>query len=170
MSESQTAPTQMAPNQMAAAEDTASVSSVDILRIMEMIPHRYPMLLVDKVVNMKPRVSAEGIKNVTINEPYFPGHFPTQPVMPGVMIVESMAQTAAILVVNSLGKEAEGKLVYFMTIDEARFRKPVQPGDQMHIHVDCLKQRGPVWKFRGEAKVDGKLMAEAVFSAMIMDK
>ncbi len=146
------------------------LDSVDILRIMEMIPHRYPMLLVDKVVGMKSRESAIGIKNVTINEPYFPGHFPTQPVMPGVMIVESMAQTAAILVVHSLGKESEGKLVYFMTIDEARFRKPVQPGDQMHIHVDCLKQRGPVWKFRGEAKVDGKLMAEAVFSAMIMDK
>lgn len=147
-----------------------AMTSVDILRIMEMIPHRYPMLLVDKVVDMKPRESAVGIKNVTANEPYFPGHFPTQPVMPGVMIVESMAQTAAILVVHSLGKDSEGKLVYFMTIDEARFRKPVGPGDQMHIHVTCLKQRGPVWKFRGEAKVDGKLTAEAVFSAMIMDK
>ena len=156
----------------AAPETTldATMTSVDILRIMEMIPHRYPMLLVDKVVEMKPRVSAVGIKNVTINEPYFTGHFPTQPVMPGVMIVESMAQTAAVLVVHSLGKASEGKLVYFMTIDEARFRKPVTPGDQMHIHVAAIKQRGPVWKFEGKAMVDGKLAAEAIFSAMILDR
>ncbi len=156
----------------AAPETTldATMTSVDILRIMEMIPHRYPMLLVDKVVEMKPRVSAVGIKNVTINEPYFTGHFPSQPVMPGVMIVESMAQTAAVLVVHSLGKASEGKLVYFMTIDEARFRKPVTPGDRMYIHVNCQKQRGPVWKFEGKAMVDGKVAAEAIFSAMILDK
>lgn len=148
----------------------ASLGSADILRIMEMIPHRYPMLLVDRLIDMKPRVSATGIKNVTINEPYFTGHFPSKPVMPGVMIVESMAQTAGALVVHSLGPEAEGKLVYFMTIDEARFRKPVEPGDRMYIHVSCLKQRGPVWKFEGKAMVDEKLVAEAVFSAMILDK
>lgn len=147
-----------------------AMTSVDILRIMEMIPHRYPMLLVDKVVEMKPRESAIGIKNVTINEPYFTGHFPTQPVMPGVMIVESMAQTAAVLVVHSLGKEAEGKLVYFMTIDEARFRRPVTPGDRMYIHVTNQKQRGAVWKFEGKAVVDDKVAAEAVFSAMILDR
>lgn len=148
----------------------ASAGSVDILRIMEMIPHRYPMLLIDRVVDMYAGKSAVGIKNVTMNEPQFTGHFPSQPVMPGVMIVESMAQTAAVLVVYTLGKESEGKLVYFMTIDEARFRRPVTPGDQMHIHVTALKQRGAVWKFEGKAMVEGKLAAEAVFSAMILDK
>src|SRR3546814_9411098 len=111
-----------------------SLESVDILRIMEMIPHRYPMLLIDRVVEMKRGESAVGIKNVTMNEPQFTGHFPTQPVMPGVMIVESMAQTAAVVVVHALGPDAEGKLVYFMTIDEARFRRPVVPGDRMYIH------------------------------------
>ncbi|HLT79305.1 MAG TPA: 3-hydroxyacyl-ACP dehydratase FabZ [Ferrovibrio sp.] len=147
-----------------------NVESIDILRIMEMIPHRYPMLLIDRVTNLQAGKSAVGIKNVTINEPQFTGHFPSQPVMPGVMIVESMAQTAAVVVVYTLGKESEGKLVYFMTIDEARFRKPVVPGDQMHIHVSAIKQRGPVWKFEGKAMVDGKLAAEAIFSAMILDK
>src|SRR5690606_22545128 len=147
-----------------------SVGSIDILRIMEMIPHRYPMLLIDRVVDLQAGKSAVGVKNVTTNEPQFTGHFPTQPVMPGVMIDESMAQTAAVLVVYTLGKEAEGKLVYFMTIDEARFRKPVTPGDQMHIHVTALKQRGPVWKFEGKVMVEGKLAAEAIFSAMILDK
>src|SRR5690606_13552675 len=147
-----------------------NVESIDILRIMEMIPHRYPMLLIDRVTNLQAGKSAVGIKNVTINEPQFTGHFPSQPVMPGVMIVESMAQTAAVVVVYTLGKESEGKLVYFMTIDEARFRKPVVPGDQMHIHVTAIKQRGPVWKFEGKAMVDGKLAAEAIFSAMILDK
>lgn len=112
---------------MTETQTTDSLESVDILRIMEMIPHRYPMLLIDRVVEMQAGKSAVGIKNVTINEPQFTGHFPTQPVMPGVMIVESMAQTAAVLVVHTLGKEAEGKLVYFMTIDEARFRRPVTP-------------------------------------------
>ncbi|MFN4311466.1 MAG: 3-hydroxyacyl-ACP dehydratase FabZ [Ferrovibrio sp.] len=155
---------------MSESQAGASMGTVDILRIMEMIPHRYPMLLIDRVIDMQVGKSAVGIKNVTINEPQFTGHFPSQPVMPGVMIVESMAQTAAVLVVYTLGKESEGKLVYFMTIDEARFRRPVTPGDQMHIHVSALKQRGPVWKFEGKAMVDGKLAAEAIFSAMILDK
>lgn len=148
---------------------TESVETVEILRIMEMIPHRYPMLLIDKVVDLVKDESATGIKCVTMNEPQFQGHFPGKPVMPGVMIVESMAQTAAILVVNSLGSENEGKLVYFMTIDKARFRRPVGPGDVMEVKVRKKQQRGPVWKFNGVVYVDGKKAAEADFSAMIVD-
>src|SRR3546814_14831321 len=105
------------------------------MRIMDMIPHRYPFLLIDRVVDIQSDVSAVGIKNVSINESFFQGHFPRQPVMPGVLIIESMAQTAAVLVVSTLGPESEGKLVYFMSVDNARFRKPVFPGDQLHIHV-----------------------------------
>ncbi len=134
-----------------------------------MIPHRYPLLLIDRVDEIVPDVSAVGIKNVTMNEPQFQGHFPQRPVMPGVMIVESMAQTAAVLVVETLGAESEGKLVYFMTIDDCRFRKPVVPGDQMRIHVRKDRQRGAVWRFLGEATVDGKKVAEAKFAAMILD-
>jgi 3-hydroxyacyl-[acyl-carrier-protein] dehydratase len=141
----------------------------DIGRIMQMIPHRYPMLLVDKVVEMKSDVSAVGIKNVTINEPFFQGHFPQRPVMPGVMIIECMAQTAAVLVVHTLGPASEGKLVYFMTVDNARFRRPVVPGDQMRIHVTRDRRRGNVWKFVGKVTVGDKLAAEASFAAMILD-
>jgi 3-hydroxyacyl-[acyl-carrier-protein] dehydratase len=143
--------------------------TIDIMRIIQMIPHRYPFLMVDRVVDVIPDVSATGIKNVTINEPYFQGHFPSRPIMPGVMIVESMAQTAAVLVVETLGERAEGKLVYFMSVDNARFRKPVGPGDQLLVHVFKERSRGNVWKFRSEAKVDGVLMAEATYAAMIMD-
>lgn len=142
---------------------------IDVLRIMEMIPHRYPFLLIDRIIEFTHGESATGLKNVTMNEPHFQGHFPTQPVMPGVLIVEAMAQTAAIMVVNTLGKESEGKLVYFMTIDDARFRKPVVPGDALHIHVTKVQNRRNVWKFKGEARVDGQLCAEATFGAMIMD-
>jgi 3-hydroxyacyl-[acyl-carrier-protein] dehydratase len=154
---------------MVETETRTALGAVDIARVMEMIPHRYPMLMIDKVIDMVPDTSATGIKNVTINEPQFAGHFPRHPVMPGVMIVESMAQTAAVLVVYTLGKRAEGKLVYFMTIDSARFRKPVVPGDAMQVHVTKMKSRGPVWKFRAEAKVDGTLVAEAEFAAMIVE-
>ena len=153
-----------------AASAGQAISVVDINRIVQMIPHRYPMLLVDKVIDLKPDHSAIGIKNVTINEPFFQGHFPSRPVMPGVMIIESMAQTAAILVVHTLGPESEGKLVYFMSVDNARFRRPVIPGDQMHIHVTRERKRGNVWKFAGEVRVDGKPAADAVFSAMILDE
>lgn len=142
---------------------------IDIQRIMAMIPHRYPFLMIDRVENVVAGESAVGIKNVTVNEPQFPGHFPQQPVMPGVLIIEAMAQTAAVLVVHTMGPQAEGKLVYFMSIDEARFRKPVGPGDQVHIHVMKERSRGNVWKFRGEAKVNGVLHAEATYSAMIVD-
>lgn len=142
----------------------------DVLRVMELIPHRFPFLMIDKVVDIVPDQSATGIKNVTINEHFFQGHFPSRPVMPGVLIVESMAQTAGVLVVETLEGAAAGKLVYFMTIDEARFRRPVVPGDTLHVHVTKLRNRRNVWKFSGQAKVDGALVAEAEFSAMIMDE
>jgi len=145
------------------------VNTADIMRIMEMIPHRYPFLMIDRVVDIVADRSAIGIKNVSINEAYFQGHFPRQPVMPGVLIIESMAQTAAVLVVETLAGAAAGKLVYFMTIDEARFRKPVFPGDTVRVHVAKLRNRRNVWKFSGEARVNGVLVAEARFSAMIMD-
>ncbi len=148
---------------------TSGATAVDILRIMEMIPHRYPFLMIDRVIDIIPDTSAIGVKNVTINEPFFAGHFPTRPVMPGVLIIEAMAQTAAVLVVQTLGSASEGKLVYFMTVDEARFRKPVMPGDTLHIHVTKERNRRNVWKFRGEAKVNGTLVAEAIFAAMILD-
>lgn len=147
----------------------SEVSAIDINRIMKMIPHRYPILLVDRVLEYVPGESAVGLKNVTMNEPHFQGHFPDFPVMPGVLIVEAMAQTSAILVVQTLGGAAEGKLVYFMSIDSAKFRKPVTPGDSMHIRVTKLQNRKTVWKFRGEAMVGGQLCAEAEFSAMIVD-
>lgn len=150
--------------------ETTTAATADVMRIMDMIPHRYPFLLIDRVVDIQPDVSAVGIKNVSINESFFQGHFPRQPVMPGVLIIESMAQTAAVLVVSTLGPESEGKLVYFMSVDNARFRKPVFPGDQLHIHVTKERNRGPVWKFRGEAKVEGGLVAEATFAAMIRDE
>jgi 3-hydroxyacyl-[acyl-carrier-protein] dehydratase len=150
------------------AGDTVPV--VDILRIMQAIPHRYPFLLIDRVVDLIRNVSAIGVKNVSINEAFFAGHFPNHPVMPGVMIIESMAQTAAVLVVETLGPEAAGKVVYFMSIDGAKFRRPVVPGDQMRVHVAKQRTRGNVWKFHGVARVDGVSVAEATFAAMIMDR
>jgi 3-hydroxyacyl-[acyl-carrier-protein] dehydratase len=143
------------------------IESIDIRRIVQMIPHRYPMLLVDRVVNLRLGEGAIGIKNVSINEPFFQGHFPSEPVMPGVLIVESMAQTAGIVVVATMGADAEGKLVYFMSIDSARFRRPVVPGDRVEIHVQKLQSRQSVWKFSGKAIVDGNVAAEATFAAMI---
>ncbi|MCK5284433.1 MAG: 3-hydroxyacyl-ACP dehydratase FabZ [Alphaproteobacteria bacterium] len=145
------------------------VNSIDIQRIMEMIPHRYPILLVDRVIEIRTGEGAVSLKNVTMNEPQFMGHFPGVPVMPGVLIIEAMAQTAAIVVVDSIGVEAEGKVVYFMTIDNARFRKPVVPGDSMYVSVEKVRTRGSVWRFKGVAKVDDVVCAEATFSAMITD-
>jgi 3-hydroxyacyl-[acyl-carrier-protein] dehydratase len=147
---------------------TAASTTIDIHRILQMIPHRYPFLLVDRVLDVVPGESAVGLKNVTMNEPHFQGHFPDRPVMPGVLIVEAMAQTAAVIVVSHLGTESEGKLVYFMSIENARFRKPVEPGDQLMIHCKKERQRGNVWKFFAEAKVDGVVVAEASYTAMIM--
>jgi 3-hydroxyacyl-[acyl-carrier-protein] dehydratase len=149
--------------------DMARVAEIDIQRIVAMIPHRYPFLMIDRVVDVVPNESAVGVKNVSINEPFFQGHFPQRPVMPGVLIIESMAQTAAVLVVQTLGPDAEGKLVYFMSVDNARFRRPVVPGDSMRVHVTKQRNRGNVWKFVGEAKVDGRLVAEATYAAMILD-
>ncbi len=158
----------------AAAEEAeaaaTAVESFDIAQIIRAIPHRYPFLLVDRIVDVVKGVSAVGVKNVSINEPFFQGHFPARPVMPGVLIVESMAQTAAVLVVETLGPDVRGRLVYFLSIDGAKFRRPVVPGDQMRVHVEKERQRGNIWKFRAEAKVDGKVAAEAVISAMILDR
>ena len=149
---------------------TRRIEAMDIARIMHAIPHRFPFLLVDRVVDVMPNVSAVGIKNVSINEHYFQGHFPAHPVMPGVLIIESMAQTAAVLVVETLGGDAAGKLVYFMMVENAKFRRPVVPGDQMRIHVRKDRNRGNVWKFSAEAKVDGQVVAESSFAAMILDR
>jgi 3-hydroxyacyl-[acyl-carrier-protein] dehydratase len=151
-------------------EAEGTVEALDIARIMHAIPHRYPFLLVDRVVDMVKNRSATGIKNVSINENYFQGHFPQHPVMPGVLIIECMAQTAAVLVVETLGPSAAGKLVYFMSIDGAKFRKPVVPGDQMRVHVLKERQRGNIWRFAAEAMVDGRVVAEATYSAMILDR
>jgi 3-hydroxyacyl-[acyl-carrier-protein] dehydratase len=147
----------------------SSITQFDIQRVMEMIPHRYPFLMIDKVVDVVSNERATGIKNVSINEHYFQGHFPTRPVMPGVLIIEAMAQTAAVLVVHTLGPASEGKLVYFMSVDSARFRRPVVPGDCLHVRVTKQRNRGNVWKFEGRAVIDGRLAAEAVFAAMILD-
>ena len=153
----------------AAETGEAVVSGMDVERIMRMIPHRYPFLMIDRVSRLVPHRSAIGVKNVSINEPHFQGHFPVRPIMPGVLLVEAMAQTAAVLVVHSLDMVDQGKLVYFMTLDNTRFRKPVFPGDVVELHVDVLKTRGPVWKFTGEARVDDAVCAQAEFSAMIVD-
>ena len=142
---------------------------IEVEEIMQMIPHRYPFLLVDRVVDVIPDLRAVGIKNVSINEPFFQGHFPGHPIMPGVLIVEAMAQTSAVLVIETRGKRADST-VYFMTIDHARFRKPITPGDTVKIHVEKQRRRGNVWKFFGEARVGGSLMAEATYSAIIMDQ
>ena len=146
------------------------IAEIDIQRILQMIPHRYPFLMIDRVVDVRPGESAVGVKNVSINEAYFQGHFPDHPVMPGVLIIEAMAQTAAVFVVQTLGPESEGKLVYFMSVDYARFRHPVFPGDQLHVHVAKKQNRGAVWKFDGRAVVGEKLAAEATFAAMIRDR
>ena len=146
------------------------LESADVVRIMQLLPHRYPFLLIDRVVAMKNDESAIGVKNVTINEPFFAGHFPGQPVMPGVLLIEAMAQTAGALVMNNLGPEHEGKLVYFMSIDKARFRKPVTPGDVVRFPVRQIQKRSRVWKFEARAEVEDKTVAEAEISAMLMPR
>lgn len=148
---------------------TGPGTEIELPRIMQMIPHRHPFLMIDKVVDVVANQRAIGIKNVSLQENYFQGHFPARPVMPGVLIIEAMAQTAAVLVVYTLGPESEGKLVYFMSVDNARFRRPVFPGDRLDVHVTKQRHRGNVWKFEGRAKVGDNVMAEAVFAAMILD-
>jgi len=145
------------------------LGTADIARIMKLLPHRYPFLLVDKIVEMDGDNSAVGIKNVTINEPFFQGHFPNFPVMPGVLLIEGMAQTAGALCVATMAANYEPQLVYFMSIDRARFRRPVVPGDTVHYHMSKRRNRGRVWRFDGKATVNGQLVAEAEISAMIVD-
>ena len=145
----------------------SELGSADILEIMKLLPHRYPFLLVDKIIEIDGDNSAIGIKNVTMNEPHFQGHFPEQPVMPGVLIIEAMAQTAGAICINTLAAD-KPSLVYFMTIDAAKFRRPVVPGDRLELHVRKLKKRGNIWRFACEAMVDGSKVAEAEISAMLM--
>lgn len=145
------------------------LGTADIGQVLKFLPHRYPFLLVDRIYDMDGDTSCVGMKNVTINEPFFQGHFPQFPVMPGVLIIEGLAQTAGALCVSSLDEDYKAELVYFMGIDKAKFRRPVVPGDQLHYHVRKIRNRGRVWRFLGEAKVDGKVAAEAEVSAMLAD-
>ena len=140
---------------------------MNINEIMQHLPHRYPFLLVDRIIDLQPGKGITGIKNVTFNEPFFQGHFPGQPIMPGVLIIEAMAQVAGIAAFSS---DMEGKAVYFMSIEKAKFRRPVVPGDQLRLEIKVLQHRGNVWKFSGAATVDGKLASEADFTAMVTDK
>ena len=153
---------------MTISNKVKTVDYIDVEKIVKMIPHRYPMLLIDKVVDIVVDQSAVGIKNVTANENFFTGHFPSKMVMPGVLMIESMAQTCAVLVIETLGKEAEGSLVYFMSVDGGKFRKPVVPGDQLKFHVNKIRNRSNVWKFKCKGYVEEELVAEATISAMIM--
>ena len=142
---------------------------LDSEQIRQILPHRYPFLLVDRITELDPGKSATGLKNVTINEPFFQGHFPGRPIMPGVLLVEAMAQASGVLAVESLGLGGSGKLVYFMAIDSAKFRRPVEPGVLLRIEVDLIQDRGTVCKFAGRVLIDGKVAAETSFTAMIAD-
>jgi len=145
----------------------AALESADILQIMRCLPHRYPFLLVDRIVDIRGDESGVGVKNITINEPQFMGHFPERPVMPGVLLIEAMAQTAGVMVMRAQGEIEKPKLVYFMTIDSAKFRKPVTPGDRVEFHMTKTAQKRNIWWYQGRALVDGALVAEATISAMM---
>ena len=146
------------------------LEALDIAEILKLLPHRYPFLMVDRIVNLRSDESAIGIKNVTVNEPQFLGHFPHNPVFPGVLLIEGMAQTAGVLCLKSMGATEKPQLVYFLTIDKARFRKPVVPGDTVEYHMTKINRRKMMWWFRGEAKVAGELVAEAEVGAIIADR
>jgi 3-hydroxyacyl-[acyl-carrier-protein] dehydratase len=148
---------------------SAAAGPLDIQRVMAALPHRYPMLLIDRVQSLDPEKGIVAIKAVTINEPFFQGHFPARPIMPGVLIVEALAQAAGVLAVEALGLAGSGKLVYFMAIEGAKFRQPVEPGVLLRLEVEFVQKRASVCKFAGRASVDGKLAAEASFTAMIAD-
>ena len=150
-------------------QEIRTLEAADINRIMQALPHRYPFLMVDRIRDIDGDDSCVGVKNVTINEPHFQGHFPQQPVMPGVLLIEGMAQTAGALCVLAYSGALQPKLVYFMTIDNAKFRKPVIPGDVVEYHVQKIRRRSNIWKFSAVAKVDGAKVAEAVVSAMLVD-
>ncbi len=154
---------------MSADGAPAAQTDIDIAEILQRIPHRYPFLLVDRAEDYRPHESIVGIKCVTFNEPFFQGHFPGNPVMPGVLIIEAMAQTGAILMSKSLDVDVEGKTIRFMSVDEARFRQPVRPGDVLRMHVEVLRHRGDIFKFKGRAMVGEKLVAQAEFAAMVVE-
>ena len=142
---------------------------LNIDKIQKRIPHRPPMLLIDRIISLIPDQSAVGIRMVSVTDPVFAGHFPDYPIMPGVLIVEAMAQTAGCLASVSIGEDSDGKLVFFTTIDKVKFRKPVRPGDELRLHIEKVSSKGPLWKFRGTAMVDDKKTSEAEFGAMIVD-
>jgi 3-hydroxyacyl-[acyl-carrier-protein] dehydratase len=142
-------------------------TSLDVNDIMRLLPHRYPFLMIDRLEDIRPGESAVAVKSVTYNEHFFQGHFPQKPVFPGVLVIEAMAQAAAAFTSYTENLDVEGKIVLFMGVDKARFRKPVTPGDQLRIHVRTVQRRPPVWRFEGEAYVDGKLVADAAFAAML---
>jgi 3-hydroxyacyl-[acyl-carrier-protein] dehydratase len=146
---------------------TTSIDTVGIQKILATLPHRYPFLLIDRIERMRGDEFGVGIKNVTVNEPQFMGHFPGNPIMPGVLMIEGMAQTGGVMALTSVG--GSGKLVFFMTIDKAKFRKPVTPGDRVEYHMTKIARKRSIWFYRGEAFVDGKLVAEAELSAMLAD-
>ncbi|MBX3531850.1 MAG: 3-hydroxyacyl-ACP dehydratase FabZ [Rhizobiaceae bacterium] len=146
--------------------DAKALDSIDISRLMELLPHRYPFLMIDRIVDIDGDESAVGVKNVTFNEPHFTGHFPAMPVMPGVLIIEAMAQTAGAICLHKMDR-GEPAIVFFMTVDGAKFRKPVVPGDRLELHVRKLKQRGGIFRYAGEAIVDGVKVAEAEVQAMV---
>ncbi|MCB1486139.1 MAG: 3-hydroxyacyl-ACP dehydratase FabZ [Bauldia sp.] len=151
------------------ANDTTQLVDIDIQTIYKLLPHRYPFLMVDRIVDIDGDNSAVGIKNVTINEPYFAGHFPGQPIMPGVLLIEGMAQTAGAICILARGQDSP-KVVYFMTIDQAKFRRPVLPGDTVEYHVKKIRNRSNIWKFNAEAMVGGNKVAQATISALIADE
>ena len=154
---------------MTEGEQSAAIGPLDIRRVMAALPHRYPMLLVDRIERIIPDRSITAIKAVSMNEPFFQGHFPGRPIMPGVLIVEALAQAAGVLAVEALGLAGSGKLVYFMAIEGAKFRAPVEPGVLLRLEVEFVQKRASVCKFAGRALVEGKVAAEAQFTAMIAD-
>jgi 3-hydroxyacyl-[acyl-carrier-protein] dehydratase len=151
------------------SDDRMVLSALDIMKLMEYLPHRYPFLMVDRIVDIRADEFGVGIKNVSINEPQFQGHFPKLPVFPGVLLVEGMAQTAGAMCINAVPELAGVKAVYFMSMDAVKFRKPVVPGDRVEYHMTRLRRRANVWRFKGEAKVEGALVAEAELTAMIAE-